>query len=277
MDFGDVPAGEFDHDPHIPPGDEIGALAQDFTRMAARLKELQKTNPVVADIIAVAEVLEGLPRHASTHASAVVIADRPLIDYLPLYKGSKGEQVTQFDMKYVEDSGLVKFDFLGLKTLTVIRNTCEMIKKSKGITVDVDQLPLDDAKAYLRERYGEDRQARFGLVASSKDRDLFHFGIPNDFQSTKQIRIGPWYGDDEQEDGGRSCRRLKTCVTEFGAQIDAFEKSIEQSTRENPAAPGAGFTAWGGTVSTGHGALRSSDSVTEPIPPPIPPPVPPRA
>ena len=77
---------------------------------------------------------------------------------------------------------------------------------------------LDDGKAYLRERYGEDRQARFGLVASSKDRDLWEFGIPNDFQSTKRVRIGPWYGDDEHDGAGRSCRRLETCVTEFGAQ-----------------------------------------------------------
>ena len=77
---------------------------------------------------------------------------------------------------------------------------------------------LDDGKAYLRERYGENRQARFGLVASSKDRDLWEFGIPNDFQSTKRVRIGPWYGDDEHDYAGRSCRRLETCVTEFGAQ-----------------------------------------------------------
>ena len=77
---------------------------------------------------------------------------------------------------------------------------------------------LDDGKAYLRERYGEDRQARFGLVASSKDRDLLKFEIPNDFQSTTRVRIGPWYGDDEHDYAGHSCRRLVTCVTEFGAQ-----------------------------------------------------------
>jgi len=77
---------------------------------------------------------------------------------------------------------------------------------------------LDAAKTYLRERYSEDRDARFGLVASSKDRDLVAFGIPNDFQSTKRVRVGPWYGDSEDDYGGRSCRRLETCVTEFGAQ-----------------------------------------------------------
>lgn len=77
---------------------------------------------------------------------------------------------------------------------------------------------LDTAKAYLRERYAEDPEARFGIVASSKDRDLVRFGIPNDFQSTKRIRIGPWYGDSEDAYAGYSCRRLETCVTEFGAQ-----------------------------------------------------------
>ena len=61
-------------------------------------------------------------------------------------------------------------------------------------------------------------EARFGLLASSKDRDLVNFGIPNDFQSTKRVRFGPWYGDDEDDYSGRSCRRLDTCVTEFGAQ-----------------------------------------------------------
>ena len=74
------------------------------------------------------------------------------------------------------------------------------------------------AKAYLRERYADDRDARFGLVASSRDRDLERFGVPNDFQSTKRLRYGPWYGDDEQAAGGYSCRHLRDCVTEFGAQ-----------------------------------------------------------
>jgi hypothetical protein len=77
---------------------------------------------------------------------------------------------------------------------------------------------LDAGKDYLRERYADDQQARFGLVASSKDRDLVHFGIQNDFQSTKRVRIGPWYGDHETDYRGYSCRRLESCVTEFGAQ-----------------------------------------------------------
>jgi len=77
---------------------------------------------------------------------------------------------------------------------------------------------LDLAKDYLRERYAENPDARFGLVASSRDRDLERFGVPNDYRSTRRMRNGPWYGDREGEPGGRSCRHLRDCVTEFGAQ-----------------------------------------------------------
>ncbi len=77
---------------------------------------------------------------------------------------------------------------------------------------------LDRAKSYLRERYAEDRAARFGLVASSRDRDLLKFGIRNGYQDTKRVRNGPWYGDDEDKPGRTSCRHLEDCVTEFGAQ-----------------------------------------------------------
>ncbi len=77
---------------------------------------------------------------------------------------------------------------------------------------------LATAKQYLRERYADNPDARFGLVASSRDRDLAGFGVPNDYQATKRIRYGPWYGDDETAPGRRSCRHLRDCVTEFGAQ-----------------------------------------------------------
>jgi hypothetical protein len=77
---------------------------------------------------------------------------------------------------------------------------------------------LDRCKEYLRERYAPDSDARFGLVASSRDRDLGSFGVPNGFQETKRVQFGPWYGDAEGAAGERSCRHLRTCVTEFGAQ-----------------------------------------------------------
>jgi hypothetical protein len=77
---------------------------------------------------------------------------------------------------------------------------------------------LDVAKQYLHDRYSDNPDARFGIIASSKDRDLVRFGVANDFQSTKRVRFGPWYGDPENDYQRRSCRRLETCVTEFGAQ-----------------------------------------------------------
>lgn len=77
---------------------------------------------------------------------------------------------------------------------------------------------LDTAKQYLRDRYNEDQDARFGLLASSKDKDLESLGVPNGFQATQRVKLGPWYGDNEDAPGAHSCRHLLTCVTEFGAQ-----------------------------------------------------------
>ena len=77
---------------------------------------------------------------------------------------------------------------------------------------------LDQAEHYLRERYGNHPEARFGLMASSRDKDLTRFGVPNDYQSTKRIKFGPWYNDDEDAPGSMSCRHLRDCITEFGAQ-----------------------------------------------------------
>jgi DNA polymerase-3 subunit alpha len=113
-----------------------------------RLRELVKTKPDVAELISICRVLEGLPRHASTHAAGVVISDRPLVDYLPLYRGKKGEVVTQFDMKIVEKIGLVKFDFLGLRNLTVIAKTLALIEQQGQTPPDLRKLDLDDEETY---------------------------------------------------------------------------------------------------------------------------------
>jgi len=113
-----------------------------------RLSEMAATKPEIADLINICRVLEGLPRHASTHAAGVVIADRPLVEYLPLYRGKKGEVVTQFDMKCVEKIGLVKFDFLGLRNLTVIANALALIKGHQGAAPDISALDLNDPKTY---------------------------------------------------------------------------------------------------------------------------------
>lgn len=100
--------------------------------------------------------LEGLYRHASTHAAGVVISDRPLYQLSPLYRDPRSDMpVTQFNMKYVEQAGLVKFDFLGLKTLTVVQKTLNLIENTQGKKIDILQIPLDDAKSYEMISRGE--------------------------------------------------------------------------------------------------------------------------
>ena len=143
----EVPYPEVDRVAKLVP-ERLNITLEASLQMEPRLRELRDTNPTVREVLAIAAVLEGLPRHASTHASAVVIADRPLIDYLPLYKGNKGELVTQFDMKGVEKVGLVKFDFLGLRTLTVIDQTVGLIQRQHQADFDIHTIPLDDAASF---------------------------------------------------------------------------------------------------------------------------------
>ena len=113
-----------------------------------RLQELQGSDPQVGRLIETARRLEGLTRHASVHAAGVVISPLPLVDFVPLYKGVKGEVVTQYAMDDVEGMGLLKMDFLGLRTLTVLHYATKMIAENHGITVDPAALPLDDAATY---------------------------------------------------------------------------------------------------------------------------------
>lgn len=115
---------------------------------AADFKREYDTQPEVKRLVDLAMQLEGLPRNSSTHAAGVVIGDRPLAKLVPLYRDPRSDMpVTQFDMKYVESSGLVKFDFLGLKTLSVLRKAADLLE-ARGITIDLGALPLDDAQVY---------------------------------------------------------------------------------------------------------------------------------
>jgi DNA polymerase-3 subunit alpha len=115
--------------------------AADFKREYDNDKEVKR-------LVDLAMQLEGLPRNSSTHAAGVVIGDRPLAQLVPLYRDPRSDMpVTQFDMKYVESSGLVKFDFLGLKTLSVLRKAVDLLEK-RGIAIDLGALPLDDAQVY---------------------------------------------------------------------------------------------------------------------------------
>jgi DNA polymerase-3 subunit alpha len=109
----------------------------------------------IARMLEIAQKLEGLYRHASTHAAGIVIGDRPLSELVPLYRDPKSEMpVTQYNMKWVEPAGLVKFDFLGLKTLTVLQGAVDLLAR-QGIAIDLGRIPLDDAKTYAMLSRGE--------------------------------------------------------------------------------------------------------------------------
>jgi len=117
-------------------------------KMEPRLPELMKSDPRVKTLIEHALRLEGLVRHASTHAAGVVLSNLPLVDYLPLFVDKDGGIVTQFDMNCVEKIGLVKFDFLGLKTLTLIHDCLKLIDVTRGEKIDLNRLALDDKRTY---------------------------------------------------------------------------------------------------------------------------------
>jgi DNA polymerase-3 subunit alpha len=120
-----------------------------------RLKEAAEAEPRVAQMLKIAETLEGLYSNASTHAAGIVIGDRPLEELVPLYRDPKSDMpATQFNMKWVEPAGLVKFDFLGLKTLTTLA-TCVKLLKKRGIEVDLAAIPLDDKRTYEMLGRGE--------------------------------------------------------------------------------------------------------------------------
>lgn len=113
-----------------------------------RLQDLYEDDDTVHRMIETSLKLEGMSRHASVHAAGVVIAEKPLPEYVPLYKGSRDDIVAQFDMNSLEKIGLIKFDFLGLKTLTVIKNAIENVKKSRGEEIAIEKVPMDDKRVY---------------------------------------------------------------------------------------------------------------------------------
>ncbi len=131
------------------PNFPLNITLDDAYQKSLPLAEMVKSQPSVRELWEVARTLEGCTRHASVHASAVVISDEPLEAHIPLYKDPKRpELITGYAMGPIEKLGLLKMDFLGLRTLTVLANTVALITESRGTTIDLDALPLDDAKAY---------------------------------------------------------------------------------------------------------------------------------
>ena len=134
----------------IPPGVQgKNPTLQESLDQVPELEEMRQNDPQVNKLFDIGMKLEGLYRQSGVHAAGVVIGDRPLDELVPLYKDPRAEMpVTQYDMKYVEETGLIKFDFLGLKTLTVIQRAVDWIKKIHGVQMDMDNVPLDDKPTY---------------------------------------------------------------------------------------------------------------------------------
>lgn len=134
----------------IPPGVQgKNPTLKESLEQVPELEEMRQNDPQVNKLFDIGMKLEGLYRQSGVHAAGVVIGDRPLDQLVPLYKDPKADMpVTQYDMKYVEETGLIKFDFLGLKTLTVIQRALDWIKKTQNIDIDIDNIPLDDKPTY---------------------------------------------------------------------------------------------------------------------------------
>jgi DNA polymerase-3 subunit alpha len=140
------------------------------------LKDMVARDAKVKEVIDIGKRLEGMSRHASVHAAGVVIAPGPITDYAPLYKGARDEITTQWNMKEVERIGLLKMDFLGLSTLTLIRDCLEEIKRTEGVTLDIDNVALDDPKTY--KLFGEGAAYGIFQFESSGMRELLRKAKP---------------------------------------------------------------------------------------------------
>ena len=143
----DMPYGEVDKIAKMIPT-TLNIELEDALKQTPQLESLRKTDERVKELVEVALRLEGLARHASTHAAGVVISPQPLTEIVPLYKSNKDEITTQYDMNALERIGLLKMDFLGLTTLTVLDDAVRMIKQNRGLDIDLPALPLDDAPTY---------------------------------------------------------------------------------------------------------------------------------
>src|SRR5262245_28659444 len=144
------------------------------------LRQMEQSDPKVKELLSVAKRLEGMTRHASVHAAGVVIAPKAITEYAPLYRGAHDEIVTQWSMKDIERVGLLKMDFLGLSTLSVIDDCVKEIARTTGDQLDIDRVPLDDAKTYQIFQEGQ----TFGIFQfeSSGMRDILRKSKPQSLE-----------------------------------------------------------------------------------------------
>jgi len=142
-----IPLGKVDRVAKAVPF-ELGMTLERALTVSSELQKMVAEEEEIKRLYDISQSLEGMPRHASTHAAGIVIARDPLTNYLPLQKASDGFLMTQFPMKTVEEIGLLKMDFLGLRNLTIVKKTLEKIKQTQGIDLQLNDLPLDDLPTY---------------------------------------------------------------------------------------------------------------------------------
>ena len=164
-----MPYGEVDQIAKMVPN-VLNISLDEAIAQSPPLREAVRSRPEVNGLWEIARSLEGLTRHASTHAAGVVISGEPLIEHVPLYRGAKGEITTQYAMGAIERIGLLKMDFLGLRTLTVIANTLKLLNETRGVELQADQIPFDDAKTF--QLLSEARTSGVFQLESAGMRDL---------------------------------------------------------------------------------------------------------
>lgn len=142
-----MPYGEVDKIAKLVPN-KLDIDINDAIKEEPKFTELEKKDEMVRRLLYIARKLEGLPRHASTHAAGIVISPAPLTEFLPLYKGNRGEITTQYAMEDIEKLGLLKMDILGIRNLTVIKNTEELVRKKYKNDFKVENIPLNDKETY---------------------------------------------------------------------------------------------------------------------------------
>ncbi len=128
--------------------DKLGITLKEAIELEPRLKEAMEQNPQINTLMDLAQRVEGLVRHAGIHAAGIIISNKALVEYAPLYRGADGENVVQYDMKYAEKIGLIKFDFLGLKTLTHIQNALDLVEQNRGKKILPQDIPVSDPGIY---------------------------------------------------------------------------------------------------------------------------------
>lgn len=186
------PYGEVDKIAKMVPA-ELGMTIENALTLNPELKKLYDENDRVKRLIDIAKDLEGFPRHASTHAAGVVISKDPIVEHVPLHKLGDSNITTQYTMTALEELGLLKMDFLGLRTLTVIRDAINIIRRTRNKEINLDKLPLDDKKVY--EMLSQGNTAGVFQLESTGMRNLLTELKPETFQDVAAIiglyRPGP--------------------------------------------------------------------------------------